>query len=1158
MALSKFIVIRKDLDLDEVLLEGEGLTIGRNPQSDVYLNHRSVSRLHAGISVINEEYWIFNLSKLNGTVLNGELCDKVPLIDGDVLQIGSYLLRASFREACPRCSADLSASVEQEQAPADCPVCGRVRKEGSLFCVDCGFDFSGRIAETCRECGTKREKGGRFCVQCGRDLQLRLLSQDQCPSCGLQVPEKRISTLCLTVELGIATKTLSADDAASGTVLFGIRTVVGKKVKTREGTVRGKGATALLTSYLPPSQDQALQIFWAKRMREEGKLGRRLEFSPREDQKFGKFQYNWRSTGDLKRLWRKGFMAWGSIVSGTFSILFLVFLPGAFSPDAGSTSHAKKTVERSSIAIRPNANSCFTCHTLRPMQQNCTSCHTTAQFTATISKAHMKEEIGCIGCHGEHQGAAFRPGIVATSTCISCHNDTFIYDGEPLGTPHGGTVGYPVENRVWKWAGVTPERWKARGLPGIPSRYSKIAQFHILHVHFGQIVNGKEITTRCADCHVTGNQQSAVFREAPRASCTACHSTSGFSENRMQAGPLCASCHEQHGTYKELKASPRKWMEPVQVNVRNIPVLGQGGARIIRQQGGTQGLRSYLRNAGALPAFGWLQLFGIIFIFGFVFAVADTFRKRKQLETASTSAPPVVESKPTTGSLNLAKIAAEGPKYPYPVVDPLLCIGCHACVEACPHDVLAMVNGISTPVAPDQCMEDTSCTIECPTQPKACVVLNTTKVIPPRKVPQRDQRYLTNVPGVYIIGDVAGVPLIKMAINEGVKVMDYIEADLKTEAPNPTAEYDIAVVGVGPGGLSTAALAKQKGLKYVAIEQEKVFATIQAYPAGKYVFFKPDSVQSAGSVPLGGAGELKENIVDSWLKLIQRQGLRIHEEESCKSIQKENEIFKITTERGKGLQSTYTTRKVVIAVGNRGAPMKLAVPGEDLTICIPAYVPRGKTCAICGTPYKAGERICQKCGAKIEGQQRPAVASSCPNCGVSFDKSQALRMTIRANSIAYSCQNCNYNVQEVPTVDTFDTKVKYKLSNPDDYQNKKCIVVGGGNSAIEAAVDLSGFKRDGNSITFTRTNDVTLIVRSDFKGDLKLGNKMNIYDCMDAGKVKVLFGAAIQEVREKEVVIINVRTKKEIETVPNDYIFALIGSERPTKFLESIGIKIPK
>jgi len=135
-------------------------------------------------------------------------------------------------------------------------------------------------------------------------------------------------------------------------------------------------------------------------------------------------------------------------------------------------------------------------------------------------------------------------------------------------------------------------------------------------------------------------------------------------------------------------------------------------------------------------------------------------------------------------------------------------------------------------------------------------------------------------------------------------------------------------------------------------------------------------------------------------------------------------------------------------------------------------------------------------------------------------------------------------------------KVQFKLSDPDDFVNKKCIIVGAGNSSIEAAVDLTGLKREGEKITFTRNNDVTLVVRSDFKGDLKLGNKMNVYDCMDAGKIKVFFRTEIKEITANEVVLMDVRSKEEKARLQNDYVFALIGGEKPTKFLESVGIKV--
>jgi thioredoxin reductase len=118
--------------------------------------------------------------------------------------------------------------------------------------------------------------------------------------------------------------------------------------------------------------------------------------------------------------------------------------------------------------------------------------------------------------------------------------------------------------------------------------------------------------------------------------------------------------------------------------------------------------------------------------------------------------------------------------------------------------------------------------------------------------------------------------------------------------------------------------------------------------------------------------------------------------------------------------------------------------------------------------------------------------------------------------------------------------------------------VGAGNSAIEAAVDLVA-RRNGDQISFRpdeEINHVTLVIRSDMKNDLKFLNKLQVYQCIDEGKITAYFGTAIKEIRDAEVVLMNSRTNEEKLTLPNDFIFAMIGGDRPTRFLESIGIKI--
>lgn len=137
-------------------------------------------------------------------------------------------------------------------------------------------------------------------------------------------------------------------------------------------------------------------------------------------------------------------------------------------------------------------------------------------------------------------------------------------------------------------------------------------------------------------------------------------------------------------------------------------------------------------------------------------------------------------------------------------------------------------------------------------------------------------------------------------------------------------------------------------------------------------------------------------------------------------------------------------------------------------------------------------------------------------------------------------------------------KVLYGLSNPDDFSGYRMVVVGGGNVAVEAAVDLVSI-RQGAAIkprSPEKMNQVTLLVRDYLAPTVKFGNKFLLYKCADEGLIDLRFGVGIKEMRENELVLEEVGTKTEIETIPNDYVFALIGGERPNTFLESIGIMI--
>jgi thioredoxin reductase len=483
---------------------------------------------------------------------------------------------------------------------------------------------------------------------------------------------------------------------------------------------------------------------------------------------------------------------------------------------------------------------------------------------------------------------------------------------------------------------------------------------------------------------------------------------------------------------------------------------------------------------GGLPWWGWAVVGLLLLLVGVSFALRDARRARLLLEEPVQKQEPEDDGTIKLTPEQLEKYDPEGPSYPHPVVITERCIGCHACVEACPHDVLAIAGGVATPVASDQCMEDTSCQVECPVNPKACVVVNTTKRIPPRKVPARDARFETNVPGCYIVGDVSGTPLIKNATNEGSDCVAAIAEELRALPAEPGSDVQVAIVGAGPAGLSAAVTARRLGLSYVAVEQDRVLATIEAYPANKYVFFKPETMEARGAVRPEGPGQQREELLDAWARLMRDEGVSVNEQESCRTVKRaeDGDYFVVKTERGPEKRPfTYRARRVVLALGNRGTPMRLKVPGEELKV------------------VRDGRK---------------------------------------------------------------EDKVKYKLADPEAYRRRRIIVVGAGNSAVEAAVDLVA-RRQGDRIAFRpeeEINEVTLVIRSDMKNDLKFGNKLQVYDCIDEGKIKAYFGTSIKEIRENEVVLQNARTEEVKATVPNDFIFAMIGGDRPTKFLESIGIKI--
>jgi putative YpdA family bacillithiol system oxidoreductase len=251
------------------------------------------------------------------------------------------------------------------------------------------------------------------------------------------------------------------------------------------------------------------------------------------------------------------------------------------------------------------------------------------------------------------------------------------------------------------------------------------------------------------------------------------------------------------------------------------------------------------------------------------------------------------------------------------------CTGCDACVAVCPTNVLDLISNKSRVVAFQDCIQCEACMWACPTE--ALVMHPEGSHPPPVKVPEIDGYYQTAIPGQYLIGEVAGKPLVKNAANLGRAVVEHMLQEGLRPGGGGREAVDVAIVGSGPGGLSAALTCRQRGLSYVIIEKENVISsTVSRYPKGKLVMAEPYDTQNLSFLPVFDSS--KEELVNVWADLVERLDLKIRLHETVQAIQKMNDgWFDVSTTAGR-----YRAQRVVLATGTRGKPRTLNVPGENL------------------------------------------------------------------------------------------------------------------------------------------------------------------------------------------------------------------------------------
>ncbi len=394
----------------------------------------------------------------------------------------------------------------------------------------------------------------------------------------------------------------------------------------------------------------------------------------------------------------------------------------------------------------------------------------------------------------------------------------------------------------------------------------------------------------------------------------------------------------------------------------------------------------------------------------------------------------------------IEKAIAEGIHEPvslHPVIDLDTCIGSGACIEACPEkDILGLQNGQATLINASSCVGHGACFHACPVEAISLCIGTEKRGV---DLPHVNQKFESNVPGIYIAGELGGMGLIRNGVEQGRQAVGFIASSDRSAQPGI---LDLVIVGAGPAGISAALSARKHKLNFEILDQDTLGGTVFTFPRSKIVMTSPMDLPLYGKVKLYETS--KAELLNLWETVLHKNNITVRERHKVESIQDRSDHFAVLTSDGGEFLATH----VLLAIGRRGTPRKLGVPGE------------------------------------------------------------------------------------------VSDKVAYRLIEPEQFSGLKILVVGGGDSAVEAAMALM------------EDNEVTISYRRDSFSRIKPKNREKVTQAIDSGVLTAIFDSNLAHIHAEKVDIVKGDGSNLV--LENDRVFIFAGGELPTKFLENSGIQITR